>query len=124
MIRRVRHRHLTMIFVLIALALGTDGKPAAADGPLQTPPPPYLEFEVYEGLIREDTLPPVLANGRADYRAVYQKYDLCRLAKEGLIDEVWFWGGNGDGVTKGHFWEHTTSGPGWGARTRPTAVVS
>jgi hypothetical protein len=79
-----------------------------------TPPPPYLEYQVYGGsVITDSTMPPVLPNGQADYAQIYAEHNLCSLITKNQIDEVWIWAGNGDGVSKGHMWEWTTSGPGW-----------
>ncbi|MCS6847830.1 MAG: hypothetical protein RMN52_08965 [Anaerolineae bacterium] len=58
-------------------------------------------------------MPPVLTNGLADYTEIYAEHNLCSLIASGQVDEVWIWAGNGDGVTKGHMWEWTTSGPDW-----------
>lgn len=75
---------------------------------------PYLEYQVYGGsVITDTTMPPVLPNGRADYTEIYTEHNLCSLIASGQVDEVWIWAGNGDGVTKGHMWEWTTSGPDW-----------
>lgn len=79
-----------------------------------TPPQPYLEYRVYGGsVVTDTTMPPVLPNGRADYTEIYTEHNLCSLIASGQVDEVWIWAGNGDGVTKGHMWEWTTSGPDW-----------
>lgn len=77
-------------------------------------PQPYLEYQIYSGAVITDaTMPPVLPNGQADYAEIYAEHNLCSLIVSGQVDEVWIWAGNGDGVTKGHMWEWTTSGPGW-----------
>lgn len=79
-----------------------------------SPPPPYLEYQVYGGtVITDSTMPPVLPNGQADYAEIYTEHNLCSLIASGQVDEVWIWAGNGDGVTRGHMWEWTTSGPDW-----------
>ncbi len=79
-----------------------------------TPPPPYLAYQVYGGhIITDSTMPPVLPNGQADYAQIYAEHNLCALLSNHQIDEVWIWAGNGDGVTKGHMWEWTTSGDDW-----------
>lgn len=83
-------------------------------GSAPSPPQPYIEYQVYGGsVITDTTMPPVLPNGRADYTEIYTEHNLCSLIASGQVDEVWIWAGNGDGVTKGHMWEWTTSGPDW-----------
>lgn len=89
--------------------------------PLPTQVPairPYMEYQLYEGVIHTDlNLPPVLPGGQADYAAIFEAHDLCNLVAQGLVDEVWVWVGSGDGITKPHFWEWATSGPGWNGVT-------
>jgi hypothetical protein len=85
-----------------------------AGHPLSSPPPPYLEYQIYGGaVITDSTMPPVLPGGYADYNQIYAEHNLCALIASGQVDEVWIWAGNGDGVTKGHMLEWTTSGPEW-----------
>ena len=94
----------------------SDAVPAqsVARDSISSEPQPYLEYQVYGGaVITDSTMPPVLPNGQADYAEIYTEHDLCSLIANGLVDEVWIWTGGGDGVTKGHMWEWTTSGPDW-----------
>jgi len=75
---------------------------------------PYLEYHIYQDTVVTDlTMPPVLSSGQADYAQIFSEHNLCALVQAGEIDEVWIWTGNGDGVTKAHLWEWTTSGPAW-----------
>ncbi len=87
---------------------------SAAGRPQSLPPQPYLEYQIYGGVVITDsTMPPVLPGGYADYSEIYAEHNLCALIASGQVDEVWIWAGNGDGVTKGHMLEWTTSGPEW-----------
>lgn len=81
-------------------------------------PQPYLEYQLYNGtIVIDDQLPPVMANGFGDYSAIFSKHNLCNLITSGDVDEIWIWAGSGDGLTKPHLWEWTTSGPGWSGYT-------
>ena len=106
------------IFVLWLLSaihsLDTSQAESSDYGILSELPQPYLEYQLYGGsVITDATMPPVLANSRADYAEIYEEHNLCALIASGQVDEVWIWAGNGDGITKGHMWEWTTSGPEW-----------
>jgi hypothetical protein len=84
--------------------------------------PPYLDFQIYGGTVVEDpVLPPVLPSGMADYGAIYDRYNLCSLISQDIVDEVWIWTGNGDGITLPGFAEWLTSGPGWEGNFWPPA---
>jgi hypothetical protein len=77
-------------------------------------PPPYMEYEVYNGIIVVDNqMPPTLFNGMANYYAIFERHNICSLVQSGAIDEVWIWAGNGNGQDKPNMLEWATSGPGW-----------
>lgn len=102
--------------ILLNATLPPDEAQAHSITPSSTPspPPPYLEYQVYGGSVITDlTMPPVLPNGSGDYTEIYTEHNLCFLIASGQVDEVWIWAGNGDGITKGNLWEWTTSGPNW-----------
>ncbi len=81
-------------------------------------PIPYMEYQVYNNTIIEDSEPlPVFPNGMGDYTPLFDKYNLCDLVTSGEIDEIWIWAGSGDGVTLGNLLEWTTTGPGWSGLT-------
>ncbi len=111
---------LVVLTSLVLLAAGTRSDAEAlfvrryVAARLASPPAPYLEYRMYGGsVVTDSVMPPVLPSGRVDYGAVFARHDLCALATGGQIDEVWIWAGNGDGVSKGHMWEWTTSGADW-----------
>ncbi len=80
----------------------------------ESDPVPYMEYQVYNDTIYEDPIIlPLLPGGWGDYTPLFENYNLCDLVVSGEIDEIWIWAGNGDGVTLGHLWEWTTTGPGW-----------
>lgn len=104
--------------ILASRELGSASAHASLSSNATTPPQPFLQYRIYGGAVITDSeLPPVLAGGRGDYGPIFAKHNLCALISSGQVDEVWIWAGNGDGVTKGHLWEWTTSGPGWGGDT-------
>ena len=74
---------------------------------------PFLDFEVYKTAIAKPYTIPKSADGiLADYEAIYFDNgidNLCQLAQEGKIKQVWVWG-NGLG---GHMWEAVDNGPVW-----------
>jgi hypothetical protein len=70
---------------------------------------PYFQFQIYGGsIIRADTVPPRLADGKYDLGWVYSRYDLCNLVQQGVIDEVWLWDAG-----QGGFPEWVVTGPEW-----------
>jgi len=71
---------------------------------------PQLVFNTYGGsVIKVFEPPPYRAeNGKFDYAAVYQRFDLCNKIQAGLVDEVWVWESG-----TGNAWEWVTTGPTW-----------
>lgn len=73
----------------------------------------FLDFEIYKVVTAKPLLIPKRAGSdRADYEAIYFENgvdDLCALAREGKIKQVWVWG-NGKG---GEMREAVDNGPVW-----------
>ncbi|GEM_PF-5840972 len=73
----------------------------------------FLDFEIYKVANAAQLLIPTRANSDlADYEAIYFENgvdDLCALAREGKIKQVWVWG-NGHG---GEMQETVDNGPLW-----------
>ena len=77
---------------------------------------PFLDFEVYKTAIAKSYTIPIVEDGnKADYEAIYFDNgidNLCQLAQDGKIKQVWVWG-NGMGgtmmetVDKGPLWNNT-----------------
>jgi hypothetical protein len=104
---------LLLLALILSPLTGSHAYPTVSPQ-VDNPPQPYMEYVLYNNTVVEDPqLPPVLRNGFADYHAIFERHNICELAAAGEIDEVWIWVGDGDGETKAHFWEWTTSGPGW-----------
>ncbi|MDF1512994.1 MAG: hypothetical protein P1S60_04205 [Anaerolineae bacterium] len=77
---------------------------------------PFLDFEIYKMATAKPVVIPTLeGSSMADYEAIYfenGKDDLCALARDGKIKQVWVWG-NGRGgtmrevVDNGPVWQNT-----------------
>lgn len=79
---------------------------------------PFLGFKIYQDTIfvDNDIVEPVFGDEGdkyGDYNVLFEKHGICEKLLAEEIDEVWFWAGNGDGVTHAHLLEWTTTGPGW-----------
>jgi hypothetical protein len=74
---------------------------------------PYLDFEIYKSATAKPYVIPTMPDSYlADYQAIYFDNgveNLCQLAQEGKIKQVWVWG-NGVG---GHMMESVDIGPLW-----------
>ncbi|MHC1741290.1 MAG: DUF1349 domain-containing protein [Anaerolineaceae bacterium] len=71
---------------------------------------PALEYHTYgdKVLILKEVPPHRADNGKFDYAAVYERFDLCSKIQAGLVDEVWVWESG-----SGNAWEWVTNGPTW-----------
>jgi regulation of enolase protein 1 (concanavalin A-like superfamily) len=71
---------------------------------------PWLTYNTYDGsVIPIDEAPPYRSdNGKFDYAAVYDRFDLCTKIQAGEVDEVWIWESG-----TGNAWEWVTNGPTW-----------
>ncbi|NUM46034.1 MAG: hypothetical protein HUU38_15110 [Anaerolineales bacterium] len=71
---------------------------------------PALGYQTYGGsVIKIFETPPYRSdNGKFDYAAVYERFDLCNKIQAGEVDEVWVWESG-----TGNAWEWVTNGPYW-----------
>jgi hypothetical protein len=73
--------------------------------------PPYMEYEIYQDeVFVEPVMPPRCGDGNYNLDVLFTKHDICALAQQGAVDEVWFWDGGQGGLP-----EWGVSGPEWSA---------
>jgi regulation of enolase protein 1 (concanavalin A-like superfamily) len=71
---------------------------------------PSLGFSTYGGQITKiyEAPPYQSDNGKFDYAAAYDRFDICEKVRQGLVDEVWIWESD-----SGYSQEWVTNGPSW-----------
>ncbi len=72
---------------------------------------PAVEYVIYQDRVfLEPEMPPRCGKEPYDLGYLYAKHDVCRLVRQGLLDEVWLW----EGATGGLL-EWAVNGPEWSA---------
>ncbi len=67
-------------------------------------------FSIYNTYV-ENNPPPLNTLGRADYPAIYTKYDICNLAATQGVNFVWIWASGDVNNYAGTFFEWVATGP-------------
>lgn len=67
-------------------------------------------FSIYQRFV-ENNPPPLVGTTRADYQAIFTKYDICTLAATQGVNFVWIWASGDSNNYAGTFLEWVTTGP-------------